>query len=432
MRPGYIPPSRKALAGELLDQVSTEVIHQTKKNVEGKPVTLVEDGWSNIHNDPIIATCIHSEGKSYFLDSVETGTKTKNAPFHKSIFQQAITKAKETFNCDVKAVVTDNARVMEKAKELLYEEDNDLIVYGCNAHYLNLLGQDITSTQVLQNIVKVQKFFRNHHIPSALLKDVPNSVKPQLPGDTRWNSQVTCIESFLRNRQAYQKITEENEQHVDRDIANLINNYHLYKQAKDTMLQLKPIAESLNRLQSDDATIDDACHVWLSLLKEESLEPHTAEISKRMAQAMQPFHFLAYFLNPKYKGEGLSNIQKESAHKYLTEKYPDSISLLIAYEAEAAPFPSIYFTESGKNTCPVTWWTAVGKTLELEGKGYSKDCLDYIKVLLSCPASSASIERIFSNFGLIHSKLRNRLGVNTAAKLVMCYRMLRGPKELDY
>ena len=52
--------------------------------------------------------------------------------------------------------------------------------------------------------------------------------------------------------------------------------------------------------------------------------------------------------------------------------------------------------------------------------------------LLQSPASSASIERVFSNFSFVHSKLRNRLGVERAAKLVFCYRSLRGCKEADY
>ena len=52
--------------------------------------------------------------------------------------------------------------------------------------------------------------------------------------------------------------------------------------------------------------------------------------------------------------------------------------------------------------------------------------------LHSASASSASIERIFSSFGLIHNKVRNRLGVEKATKLVFCYRMLRGRQELDF
>jgi len=45
--------------------------------------------------------------------------------------------------------------------------------------------------------------------------------------------------------------------------------------------------------------------------------------------------------------------------------------------------------------------------------------------------SSAPIERIFTNFGYIHSKLRNRLGGAAAAKLVFCYCMLRGSGSED-
>jgi hypothetical protein len=48
------------------------------------------------------------------------------------------------------------------------------------------------------------------------------------------------------------------------------------------------------------------------------------------------------------------------------------------------------------------------------------------------PPCSATIERIFSNFGMIQSKLRNRLGLAKAGKLVFCYRLLRGKDEIDW
>jgi len=47
--------------------------------------------------------------------------------------------------------------------------------------------------------------------------------------------------------------------------------------------------------------------------------------------------------------------------------------------------------------------------------------------LLSASASSAPTEH--PNFGYIHSKLQNRLGGAAAAKLVFCYRMLRGSRS---
>jgi len=52
--------------------------------------------------------------------------------------------------------------------------------------------------------------------------------------------------------------------------------------------------------------------------------------------------------------------------------------------------------------------------------------------LLHLPLSSAAIEQVFSNNGLVQSKLRNELGMKKAAKLVTCYRQLHGTVELDW
>ena len=48
------------------------------------------------------------------------------------------------------------------------------------------------------------------------------------------------------------------------------------------------------------------------------------------------------------------------------------------------------------------------------------------QLLLEIPSSSAAIERIFSNFGMIQSKLRNRLGLVKAGKLVFLLQNVKG------
>ena len=40
--------------------------------------------------------------------------------------------------------------------------------------------------------------------------------------------------------------------------------------------------------------------------------------------------------------------------------------------------------------------------------------------------------RVFSTFSFIHNKIRNWLGVQKASKLVFCYHMLHGTKDLDW
>ena len=70
---------------------------------------------------------------------------------------------------------------MEKAKEYLHNEDNSLLVHGCNGYCLILQGKDITPVQIIQNTEKIQKYFPNHQKPSGLLKEIFSSVKYLLP-----------------------------------------------------------------------------------------------------------------------------------------------------------------------------------------------------------------------------------------------------------
>ena len=55
---------------------------------------------------------------------------------------------------------------------------------------------------------------------------------------------------------------------------------------------------------------------------------------------------------------------------------------------------------------------------------FDEDFIQLIKCLLCSVASSFDVERAFSTFGLGHSKLRNRLGVAKATKLVFIYKVL--------
>lgn len=66
----------------------------------------------------------------------------------------------------------------------------------------------------------------------------------------------------------------------------------------------------------------------------------------------------------------------------------------------------------------------IKKADKIESAQFSEFC-NYMVNLFSCPSSSASLERIFSTYGLVWSKLRNRLGAEKAEKLVKVYRSLK-------
>ena len=211
LRPGFTPPDRKEIEGKLLDQVHENRTSKMKTELSGKDVVMMQGGWSDIHNTPVIATSLHTEGAASQL--LKQGQKS--AAYCTSVAQDATTLAEEDYGCKVIGVVTDNEKKMDVMKANLKEADPNLSVNGCSAHWLNLLGHDITPSQVISQVVEVNKYLRNHHVPGALLSEIPGSVKPQLPAETRWNSQLKCIETFIRNRPFMMLIVAQNEELID-------------------------------------------------------------------------------------------------------------------------------------------------------------------------------------------------------------------------
>ena len=182
---GYQPPNCKHLAAYLLDN---HIIMIVKAELKGKDVALMQDGWSNIQNTLMIASTMQCGDKSYFLSTVENSTNKKTAAYCTSISQDTINEAVRVYEYNTTSVVPDNEK-MQDVRNNLNETDPTLIVYGCSSHWLNLLGQDVAPSQLIIQVVKVNKYFRNHYVLGALLNEISGSVKPQLPAEMRWNSQ---------------------------------------------------------------------------------------------------------------------------------------------------------------------------------------------------------------------------------------------------
>ena len=135
-----------------------------------------------------------------------------------------------------------------------------------------------------------------------------------------------------------------------------------------------------------------------------------------------------YILNPTLNGERLSNEQRERAELYLNEKHPEFLPNYFSYLAKDYPFSHARFSESALRTPPNSWWRSL--LVSKNGK-LNQNFVNFASRLMSAPATSASLERIFSTFGYVHSKLRNRLKLEKTAKLVFCNRHLRAKHAED-
>ena len=59
----------------MFDKVHDKVAGNMKSMIQGKDAVLVQDGWSDIHNSPVIASSLHVNNKLYLLSATEAGSK---------------------------------------------------------------------------------------------------------------------------------------------------------------------------------------------------------------------------------------------------------------------------------------------------------------------------------------------------------------------
>lgn len=186
LHPGYKPPSRHQIGGKLLDDVYIETIDKIKTNLSKKSLCMAIDGWSNAHNEPLVCVSVTDmqDGGVYLVDTHDTQHHSHTADYLENIANQSITKIENQFECKILSVVSDNAANMVKMRKNLNMDHEEIIFYGCSAHILNLLARDVKISGIKDHVVQIIKYFKHHHVPSALYKQAGGKCL-ELPSEVR-------------------------------------------------------------------------------------------------------------------------------------------------------------------------------------------------------------------------------------------------------
>lgn len=161
---------------------------------------------------------------------------------------------------------------------------------------------------------------------------------------------------------------------------------------------------------------------WLSLLSSRSLEPYKEPVEKSFHQAMTPCHYLANIMHTFFKGKKLKPCHISGAQDMMMKFHPDLLPDFLTLLSDTMKLPKALQDEKIMTSIkPGVWWVCAERS-----KLFHDTFCQYAQKLLQMPGNSASIERIFSNFGLIQTKLRNRLGVKKAGKLVFLLQNVKG------
>ena len=170
-RPGVVIPSRKQLAGPLLDECYLGVKQQVDEHLQSSDsICIVTDGWTNVISQPIVNYMAIATKHSFFIESVSTGDQRYNAEWIANDISCVI----DGFTCDVAGAITDNTSANKSAWKILEAMYPDKFFHGCVSHTLHLLLKDImgsnkqwcpfdTLVEFINKCKEIITFFKNHH-----------------------------------------------------------------------------------------------------------------------------------------------------------------------------------------------------------------------------------------------------------------------------
>lgn len=120
--PGYAPPSYQTLRTTALQKEKEYVTKQLAafhSSVRLTKSTITSDGWSDIHNRPLLNFLQCSPKGAHFIKATDTSGQTKSGAF---LCQELVEVVKEVGPDNVIQVVTDSAAACKLAGELLETE----------------------------------------------------------------------------------------------------------------------------------------------------------------------------------------------------------------------------------------------------------------------------------------------------------------------
>jgi hypothetical protein len=431
LHPGYVPPNERQLANDLLDKVYLSEQNICFENFKNEIVCLTLDGWSNVNNNSIICACIiKKNGFVALVDTIDTSGHAHTSQYLQDLTLKICHETEIKNGCKIRSLVTDNASNMTKMRKNVEEMDrSNIICYGCSAHIMNLLAHDLGKDfgPIQKQIVSISKYFRNHHLQKFWYTEAGGSSLILLI-EVRWNSMCGTIKAYLKNWSILMKVCDEHRNEIDAEIIKLVQNLDLKRNCEDLLAIYQPIATALDLMQSDTCKIADSVVVWKHL--ENDFEPILNTEQKkifvhRYKMALKACHYAAFLISPTkiYIEEKLTEEEKIIGMSYIEEEFPIIfLSVYFKFLSKIQPFTGAIMREEViKTLTDFDWWKSF---ISMNPTIINDVCEEKIHQLLTAVASSAGVERMFLSFGQVHSDLRNKFGVEKAAKLTFLYKQL--------
>ncbi|KAI2507919.1 transposase [Fragilaria crotonensis] len=465
-------PDRKKLATELLNTCYTDI----KKGVDARmcktTVCITSDGWSNVKGDPIVNCMATSPDFTYFLESVSTaGQQGHSAVWIAGDIERVITLHPNT---TFAGAVTDNTSANRNAWAILSTKFPSMFFQGCCPHGLHLIVKDIFGASktkkrgeaaatfpdgypfeemfdFVDGVKALVNFFIHHHQVKAQLMEAQQSAGVRAlsrSAPTRWGTIQDMCQTVLDSERLIHAITAARDfvsgstkQKADRmRLKDLVGNENFVGLLQKALALLSPIDALIVKYQADNVPISEVTpdsfaivQAYYELERQGVISETECQYVKCRCRSRFEFlygnaHGIAYLLDPRFLGSGLSTEKRRSIKDVVCTipltSNKDGISTDESKEAIFLQYTDFHISATREKALNSIRY----KVLEKKSKsalqfgmsdGSTWPDLQQIAVkVFSMATSSAASERNFSTFGFLHAKARNRLATKSVEKLV--------------
>ena len=465
LRPDATLPSRKDLAGQLLNKAYAEV--QAKVDVWLNRDTyscLTSDSWTNIKNEAVLNYMLVSEEMSLFLESHSTQEIAHTAQFICLDMSRVIDRTPG----NIAGGTMDNTSANKAAWVLLKAAYPDMFFQGCVAHGLHLLVKNIFAAtkakhgRVLADypvgypfeyllvfagkVKDLVKFFNNHHAPKAILQRALAAAKLKWlvqMAPTRWGSIQAMFLSVRAAENAIHGVVtargfivgNAKQKGERKAIVDIVTNASFLTLLDKAIMLLNPIDAAIVFFQSDKVPVSEVFCTFNNKLPLafSAMDIPLAErdyilnlVKDRYLFMEGDSHAISYLLDPRYLGSDMPPERRIEVEE-LIFKQPISRtepSTAMSHEALFLDFTNFRIAAKEMKNQNTTAYRMImkGSISVLKFWLSTGDVWPHLqqlaKKIFGLVPSSAASERNFSTFGFIHSKLRNSLSPGAVEKLV--------------
>ena len=280
--------------------------------------TIMTDAWTDKRGRGVMNLVVHSAYGVCFLGSVDCSSERKDGKYIFELVDKCIDEVGER---NVVQVVTDNAKVNEKASTLLKAKRPSIFWNGCAAHCIDLMLEDIGKLPLVdQTITKAKSLTMFLYAHTRLLDLMRKFIGKDLvrSGITRFATAYLNLKSLQENKKQLMRLFRSDELNEmgylnkvkGKKASKVALSDSFWKGVDNAVNFFEPLAIVLRRMDSDVPAMGflygclleakNEISAWFD--HESSKFQQVFEIiDKRWDNKLKtPLHRAGYYLNPYY------------------------------------------------------------------------------------------------------------------------------------